>query len=400
VTAGGGRPIPRAAWAIAAAAVPVHLALALGTDLSPDEAYYLCAARRAGAIVDHPPLTLGMLAVSDRWMPGPVELRVRVLAIVLSFVTSALIVALAQARGAGRQGAVLAAWAGTWSLLPMAGGFVTTPDTALLPALAVALLVAGWGAEPAPTTPPPPSWRVAVAALAIATAALAKVVAIPVAAVLAVASRGSRLRVAFVVGLALALPWLAPSLRFQLRHAFVSSGAWSAGAALEAIGGAVGAQLAMWSPVVLALGLRAARRRLRRTDLAVLAGLTALVALSACVRGIPPEPNWWAPAALLVVVAFAADAEAITQATRRVVLATVLAPTAIAVAHVLHPFLPLAPAVDPTARLHGWKVGDSAAGAAGVGPYGAASERCVYRGDCIEIESYFEQMTAKAKGGF
>ena len=30
------------------AAALVHLVLALATDLSPDEAYYLCAARRPG----------------------------------------------------------------------------------------------------------------------------------------------------------------------------------------------------------------------------------------------------------------------------------------------------------------------------------------------------------------
>ncbi len=102
--------LPPAAWAIVAAAVPVHLGLALVTDLSPDEAYYLCAARLGGGrIVDHPPLTLWLLALSDRWFVGPVELRVRIWAVVFSFATGLACVALARARGAGTEGCTLAA---------------------------------------------------------------------------------------------------------------------------------------------------------------------------------------------------------------------------------------------------------------------------------------------------
>ena len=40
---------PWTAALVVAAAIPLHVALALGTDLSPDEAYYLCAARRGGS---------------------------------------------------------------------------------------------------------------------------------------------------------------------------------------------------------------------------------------------------------------------------------------------------------------------------------------------------------------
>src|SRR5262245_37697482 len=54
--------------------------------LSPDEAYYLCAARRGWPIVDHPPLLGWLLAAFDRM--GPVELRVRLVAILLQAITA------------------------------------------------------------------------------------------------------------------------------------------------------------------------------------------------------------------------------------------------------------------------------------------------------------------------
>jgi hypothetical protein len=379
---------------IAAAAVPVHLALALATDLSPDEAYYLCAARSGLRIVDHPPLTAWLLAVTDRWMPGPVELRVRIWAIVLSFVTSILFVTLAQARGAGREGAVLAAWVGTWSLLPMVGGFVTTPDTFLFPALALVFLAS--------------SRSRLLGGVAIAAAALSKVIALPIAAVLGAGAAVRRARgVALSLGLGVvaAMPFVLPSFRFQLRHAYLPRGGWSVGAALGSLAAAVGAQLGLWSPAVLVLGIRGARRALRESELAVVLGLSGLIVLSACIRAVPPEPNWWAPAALLVVVAFAAQTR-LPAAGRRTVVATVLIPTVLAVGHVLHPFLPLDPTADPTARLHGWRGGDGSGhreppqDAPGIGPYGAPAERCVYDKECDEIRSYFEQMHRLDKGGF
>ncbi len=91
---------------LVAAAVPFHAALALGTELSPDEAYYLCAARRGGlvpSLVDHPPLLPWLLRLGDG-LGGPVELRVRLWAILFSAATGLAIIALARRFGAGRQG--------------------------------------------------------------------------------------------------------------------------------------------------------------------------------------------------------------------------------------------------------------------------------------------------------
>jgi hypothetical protein len=341
--------------------------------------------RGAAHIADHPPLTLWLLSASDRWPIGPVELRVRVWAVLLSFLTGLAIVVLARARGAGDGGCTLAAWVGSWALLPMAGGFVTTPDGPLLLAIMAALLA----------TARPSRGAALAGGLALLAGALSKVVALPVGALLAAAHRRASPGARAVLGAAplLALPILLPSLRFQLRHAFGTGapGGWSAVAAGEAVIAAVTAQALLWSPAVLwhgARGLRVAPL----PDRALVAGLSTLVLVSAVVRGVPPEPNWWAPAALVTIVAAAVSAGAVSFRARRALLASVLLPTAIAAAHTARPFLGLPARIDPTARLHGWSRGDGPEDAAGVGPYGAAAERCVYQAECKNILFYFDKM--------
>lgn len=393
----------RAALLVVAAAVPLHAALALGTDLSPDEAYYLCAARRGGLVpglVDHPPLLPWLLRLGDA-LGGPVELRVRLWAILFAAATGSAVAALARRFGARREGVLVAAWVGSFALLPTAGGFVTTPDGAALLAIAAALLAVGR----------PRGRGLPLAAAALFVGALAKVVVLPIALVLALAelrpegadrrpagawawARAAR-AAALLVGPLLALPLLGPSLRFQIHHAFTQRAAsgWSVGLALGAPVAAITAQALLWSPPVLWLGGRA----LPRVPLgarAVALALTVLVLVSAVARGVPPEPNWWAPAALVLVAAAALGADALTARGRRYVIFAVLAPTLVAAAHTLRPFLPLSPGTDPTARLHGWSYGTAPIEAPGVGVYGPAAERCVYQNDCKEMDSYFNEMDA------
>ena len=379
---------------VVAAAIRLHVALALGTDLSPDEAYYLCAARRGGLVpdlVDHPPLLPWLLRLGDH-LGGPIELRVRLWAILFSAATGLAVAALARRFEAGRAGVLIAAWVGSWALLPTAGGFITTPDGVALFAIAVALLAAGR----------PRGLTLAVAAVALFVGALAKVVVLPIALVLAMAElregRGDRPRAcvraaALLAGPALALPLLAPSLRFQLHHAFTqtASAGWSPGLALGALLAAVSAQALLWSPPVLWLGGRALVR-VPPGPRAVAVTLSGLVLVSALARAVPPEPNWWAPAALVLVAAAALGADALTARARRGLVLAILVPTLVAAAHTLRPFLPLREPADPTARLHGWSHGRAPLQAPGVGPYGPAAERCVYQSDCAEIESYFNNM--------
>ncbi len=240
--------------------------------------------------------------------------------------------------------------------------------------------------------------RTALAALSLLAGALAKVVALPVAALLAASSRraslATRLTLAGVP--LLALPPLLPSLRFQLDHAYgARAPTWSIAAALGALVAALSAQALLWSPLVLWRGLGGLRTAPPPHRWLVV-GLSAMVVASALVRAIPPEPNWWAPAALVVLVACAAASPEPSLRARRILVATVLLPTAVAAAHTAHPFLPLPERADPTARLHGWSHGREPLESAGVGPYGPAAERCVYRSDCVEMVSYFNDMGAHA----
>jgi hypothetical protein len=129
-----------------------------------------------------------------------------------------------------------------------------------------------------------------------------------------------------------------------------------------------------------------------RAHVLVVGLFTALVSTSALVRAVPPEPNWWAPAALVVLVAAALHAGQLAPTRRAVMLATAVLPTIVVATHVAKPWLPLPLEVDPTARLHGWSSDRPPLLAPGIGAYGAAAERCVYRADCEEIQRYFEDM--------
>lgn len=404
-------------WIVVAAA-PVHALLAVRTDLSPDEAYYLCAARAAGVvppIVDHPPLLPWMLRLVDRASFLPVELRVRLIPITCSLALGLLCVELARRRGAGRAGRAFAGWIMGFALLPMTAGFVATPDGPALLAILAAMLWAspavsesregtpGRAAEPLGS----PSHHRSIAAslatgLALAAGALSKVVVIPVAVlVVACARERSKAERAGVLAPALlCAPLLVPSLRFQLDHAFVApTRSWSAGGALGALAEAAFVQALLWSPGVVAWG-SSMIPKLPLFDRALFLSLSALVGVSALLRALPPEANWWAPAALVLVVAASIAADHRSPKARAAALGAMILPTTIALLHVLRPFLPLPPRLDPTARLHGWREGPEPLDAAGVGPYGPAAERCIYRHRCKEIDNYFNKITDNTSSYF
>ncbi|MDC3985302.1 hypothetical protein [Polyangium jinanense] len=387
----------RYAALIVLAAVPLRLALALGTDLSPDEAYYLAAARAPGLLpplVDHPPLVPLLLRLVDRLTTLPVELRVRLVPLVFSLGLSVATVALARRRGAEASGQNLAAFLSSFALLPVAGGFVATPDGPALLALVLALL---W-ADPAPETAAASLPRRLAVALGLglvgAAGALAKVVVLPLFPLVVVLAARRRLgeRLLALAPLALAAPLLAPSLAFQLRHAYAQQApSFTLLGALGALAAAALAQVLLWTPWPIFHGARALRAS-PLADRAVVLLMTALVAGSALARAVPPEPNWYAPSALILVVAFARTGKDLAPRARLAMLLAVLVPTAIAAAHTIHPFLPLPLRADPTARLHGWRTGDGPVDAPGVGPYGAAAERCVYQETCSEINDYFRAL--------
>lgn len=391
------RRLPKSALLIAAAALPLRALLAASTDLSPDEAYYLCAARAEGAlppIADHPPLIPWLLRLSDALPLVPVEIRVRIWPMIVSLLLGIGCVELARRRGADRAGCLLAAWLGSWALLPMTAGFVATPDGPASVAVLAALL---WAGEPEPIElrlRGRPAVFTLVTGLVLAAGALAKVVVVPIAVTVAILANGRSYahRAALLVPLAASFPLLVPSLRFQLHHAFADRPfAWRPDRALASLAEAALVQGLLWSPWVLVRGARAIRA-LPAADVGLLASMSAMVGVSALARGTAPEANWWAPAALVVVVAASISRAPLGRGARAGLIATVMAPTLIAVLHTLRPFLPLPMHADPTARLHGWSHGPEPLTAAGVGVYGPAAERCIYRGMCDEITRYFNEM--------
>ena len=375
-------------YAIVFAAMVVRAVLATLRRLTPDEAYYLCAARRgalAWPIPDHPPAIGALLATADHLFPGPIELRVRLVSIVLQAVT-ALGVARLAAELAPRRGAdplvaaTVAAALATWMLLPTAGGLIATPDAPLLAALAW-LLVATFRQQ-----------RSALddfAALGLTAIALAsKVSALALVAPLALhaaATRDGRRVLTLVCGAALGLAFALPSLRMQLAHAIGLGPAVTAPnvGPLPALGALLASQLALWTPPVVWIALRASRRLPRAIAFACAVLVGALV-LSAIVSGRAPEPNWIAPAALPLLAIAAVDLSVATRSSRRVVLAIAVLPTVAAIALWIAP--PILPAGrDPLARApHG-----DAPLPSEIPPYGVAAWRCVYASRCADIDAIF-----------
>jgi hypothetical protein len=248
-----------------------------------------------------------------------------------------------------------------------------TPDTPLLLAVVVLLVIqegprASW-------------WKAPAIALACAIGLSAKVTMLVPAIVLFWVTLPRPHRAAAAIGALAALPLAWPSLLFQVHHAFLDQD--MAVGRVGAVGAAIGAQLALWGPAVLWLGAREAWRH--ALDRWVLLVMVALVLMSAVLRAVPPEPNWFATGAILCV---AGAAQHLPRATRWIQTLAVLlgpVPAVVFASHVMFPWLPIPAQSDPSARLHGWRDGNGLAEAPGVGRYGPAAEACVYQGDCNEL---------------
>ncbi len=253
--------------------------------LSPDEAYYLCAARRGWPIVDHPPLLGWLLVLTDR--AGSVELRVRLVAIVLQLVT---------ALGIGVLSGEAFAWGvflATFGLMSWVSGLIATPDAPLL-AACVWLLVGRRS----------PLALFLCAGLAV----LAKVSGLFFVLAVATTLRGRAL-VAALAGAAVVMPWVHRSLVAQLAHAagrgaLVSAPVVGRPLAVLAL---LGSTLALYGPALVYLAARG-RRRLDAAGVRVVLTFGGLCLLSALLSGRAPEPNWIAPAFLPLLVVAANEA--------------------------------------------------------------------------------------------
>ncbi|PIE06282.1 MAG: hypothetical protein CSA75_00340 [Sorangium cellulosum] len=380
--------IDRGALGLVVAALPFRLLLALGTDLSPDEAYYLSVQRHALPFYDHPPLTPWLAGLLDN-LPIPLELRVRAPALLLGTMAGLMILIWVKQQGGDRHAQRWAALLGSWLALPLAAGFLMTPDVPMLTAtLSLALLHTRIRSmdESAYIDLKRCVWITVVCWVGM----LAKVsMLLPVICFVAASKKRACLSasVAAMVGVVIALPLCWNSLFFQLDHAFAPNPNHGALlASLGAVTAAFGAQLALWGPS-LVIGFKRAMKPSFERNLIV--AMTALVALSALIRAIAPEPNWYAPAAIAFI---AGASHTMHIATRWRRITTVLVGPVLALAfatHVLVPWMPLPIHVDPSARLHGWSEETFSVhapqNAPGVGKYGTASEACIYHSKCKKI---------------
>lgn len=340
-----------AAWVSLTLAALARVLLAPLRMLSPDEAYYLCAARRGWPIVDHPPLLGWLLLATDRL--GSVELRVRIVAIVLQAVTAV---------GIGVLSGPAFAWGvflATWGLMSWVSGLITTPDAPLLAACAWLLV-----------TRRSPLGLFACAFLA----ALAKVSGLFFVLAIATTLRGRAL-VASLAGIALALPLCHRSLLAQTAHAMGRGTLVSApfvGRPL-ALAAALGALL-LYGPAVLYLAVRG-RARFDQAGVRVVVVFSGLYLLSALVSGRPPEANWIAPAFLPLLVVAANEGASME---RRSILELVhVAPAVLAVALWIGPESNLLARVPRGDRLR----------ARDLPAYAQPAWSCVYDHRCEEIDA-------------
>jgi len=400
----------RLALLIAMGSAPLRLALALSTDLSPDEAYYLSASRLGVRIPDPPPLLIWLLHLSDG-LPAavPLQLRVRLWPLLFGTLIPLLLVAVMIRRY--RASAATQRWVAVlsaWLPLPLAGGFLATPDAPA--ALAITLLIALAPHPSAGTQSPqssdepsgfgPTAWlrggglRAAASGCVAWLGTVAKVSVAPAALPFALLSRRALAdKTMIAAALAAATPLVLPSLLFQLHHAFASE-TWTPGAMMTSVGAAIGGQLAIWTPMVVVLGL-GRDAQCERAHRAVLLLFWALFLVSAVVRAAPPEPNWMAPAGLVMMIGASRRLPSCRGWVRGGCLLLGPGLALLFASHVLCPWMPLRPWTDPAARLHGWSQRMGSETAAGVGGYGAAAERCVYDRDCTQIAAYIRSVSAE-----
>ncbi len=360
-------------------ALAARLILAPERLLSPDEAYYLCAARRGWPIVDHPPLLGWLLSATDR-LGGPIELRVRVVAAVLQMVTALAIAGTAASirPEAFAWGAFLA----TWGLMSWVSGLIATPDAPLLATTACLVYVAG-------RERPSVVAVFALSFLAVAAKVSGLIVVVAVGAALPV--RG---RLAAIGGAALAIPLARASLHAQIAHALgrgalVSSPRVGPLVALLAL---VGGAVALYGP---ALGYLAVRGRAHVTRVpggpAMVASLFLLAIVSALVSGRAPEPNWIAPALIPILIASAIAATELTTRAHRAVQIVHLLPAMLAIGlWGARDVLP--PRLDPLARVPRDR---ERAEAQPLPRYAKPAWACVYDRRCNEIEAIFNTSVLK-----
>jgi hypothetical protein len=391
-------------YLVIGATAVVHVCMAPLRRLTFDEAYYACGATHGmpWPIHQHPPLLGLLLRATSHLGAIPVELRVRIVSLVLSALTSLGVAYLAAAIATPAHRArafFLGALIASWGVLPMAGAVQAIPEMPLLASLAWLL----WAAH---------AWvqgrgnRVLLGVALVVLSALAlesKGSAVPCvfAVVAALAWRRSfGAAAAVALGALLAAPNVVAAFLAQTKHAvghgpLVSSPHVGVFAALV-LGGL--AMFVVFGPAAIVYGVRS------RGALASVPGgvgcvalITAACAVSAITSGRLPEVHWFAPASVPLYAAAGAVLAGRAVPARRALVSHVL-PTVAAVVAWCMPirgleksdFFAEAPhvAFSPTTPDLPWIA--AAERVRTIPAYGVASWRCVYAGRCGDIDGIFD----------
>ncbi|MEP6493982.1 MAG: glycosyltransferase family 39 protein [bacterium] len=369
------------ALAVITIAAVIRLVFAGLIPVFPDEAYYWEWSRRlAPGYFDHPPGIAALIRLGGVLL-APFGMSATPLGVRLGPALAGWIAALGTIATARRLAGDAAAFRAAiiLSVLPLAaaGLILSTPDSPLLAATAVAL----YALVRALQSPPRSAdslrwWAMTGAVLGLAFSSKYTSIFLPVAAVAAIAIRPdlrARFRepgpyVACAFAVAVFLPvllwnsqhgWI--SFVFQVRHGFSASQGSALLAAWKHLGDFFGGQAALASPILFILLIIAVRASLTRRSDGARFVLGAVAALSfgffvySCLRR-RVEPNWPAPAyipaiVLLATMRFGTRGE--KWLTGGIGLAAAL--TLVIYAQAVVPILPIPPQKDPIGRAFGWR---------------------------------------------
>lgn len=390
-------------WVVVITTTFMHVCMAPLRRLTFDEAYYACAASRGvpWPVPQHPPMLGVLLRVTEPLGSLPVELRVRLVPIVLSAIIALGVARLAASIAAPEHRArsfLLGATFASFALVPMAGGVQAIPEMPQLAAIAWLLCIATSHVRERLS-----SW-IAVPALTVlsACAVASKVSALVCLGAVALALLGRRAwaaAAAIALGAVIAFPFCVTSLIGQSAHA-VGRGPWVSaphvGVATSLFVGCV-AMFITFGPAALTLGARSSTLS-RIPGGAVIAALVTLgIVASALVSGRIPEVHWFAPASIPLYAAAASALSETPNLIRRVVASHIL-PTAAAVLAWCVPmgsiektdFFAEAPhvALSRVDAELSWT--DAAQRVRNIPDYGLASWRCLYTQQCGDFERVLE----------
>jgi 4-amino-4-deoxy-L-arabinose transferase-like glycosyltransferase len=361
----------RASYGVLAAAVLARALLAALAPLAPDESYYWQWSRHlAAGYLDHP-FGIALLVRPGTALIGATAFGVRAGSLLAGAAASLVIVRLASTLG-GARAMLRAAW--IIACMPLAGiGLaLATPDAPLLLAWSLALLALTAALAPGATRAAAMrGWLLAGAALGLAMdAKYTAILLVPGVAISLVAHRTLRRSLATwgpYAALVVALVAFSPNLLWNATHGWATVGYGLArgldahrGSALVHEAALFGGQLALVSPLLLAMlavaAWRAARQRADsvRAMLGIVAVVTWLAFVASALRSAV-EPNWQAPA-YLSAIALAASTDGGVRwrrALRAAVVVGLVLTVGISV-QALAPFLPISASLDPTAAGAGW----------------------------------------------